>query len=184
MRIVNFLTEAKYFNILGLNSDLGKCLILWWKTKASSFGPFQKDVPAGSMLSFCAFDLRESEKRQSSCLTSEERLMVVYFGNVIHSVSPYLNKSPTWVCISLNSLEPISDRACYRLIHRNIQDAGAFCSSNAKHLTSEHRSHSSSGKGQVSSENKMRQRSDKIRKGRGHFQVSDRFTKWLENIIW
>lgn len=187
MRIVYFLTEAKYFNILlVLNSDLGKCLIIWWKTKASiQFWSFSKGCPCRQHVFFlCIWPERKREASVLSCLTSEERLMVVYFGNVIHSVSPYLNNSPTWVCISLNSLEPISDRACYRLIHRYIQDAGAFCSSNAKHLTSDHRSHSSSGKGQVSSENKMRQRSDKIRKWRGHFQVSDRFTKWLENIIW
>lgn len=88
-----------------------------------------------------------------------------------------------WVCISLNSLGPISDRACYRLIHRYIQDAGSFCFSNAKHLASEHCSHASSGKDQVSSKNKMRQRSDKIRNWRGHFQVSDKITKWLEKII-
>lgn len=90
--------------------------------------------------------------------------MVLYFGKAIHSVSPYLNEWPTWVCISLNSLGPISDRACYRLIHRYIQDAGSYCFSNAKHLASERHSHASSGKDQVSSENKMRQRSDKIRK--------------------
>lgn len=78
-----------------------------------------------------------------SSLTSEERLMVVYFGNVIYSVLHYLNERPTWVCISLNSFEPISNRACYKLIHRYIQDAGGFCSSNAKHLTSAHRSYAS-----------------------------------------
>lgn len=114
------------------------------------------------MLPFCAFDLRESQMCQSS--RALERLMVVYFGNVIHSVSPYLNERPTWVCISLNSLGPISDRACYRLIHRHIQDAGGFCSSNAKHLTSAHHSYASSDRDRVSSENKMRQRSDKTRK--------------------
>lgn len=64
------------------------------------------------MSPFCAFDLRESQMCQSS--RALERLMVVYFWNVIHSVSPYLNERPTWVCISLNSLGPISDRTCYR----------------------------------------------------------------------
>lgn len=153
------------------------------KTKASIFGTSffnRKSLQAAEphVTFLCIWPERKPDVSVLSCLTSEERLMVVYFGNVIRSVSPYLNERPMWVCISLNSLGLISDRACYRLIHRYIQDAGGFCSSNAKHLTSVHHSYASSDRDQVSSENQIRRRSDKTRKWRGHFQVSDRITKW------
>lgn len=163
-------------------------MVVRWKTKANIFGTSffnRKSLQAAEphVTFLCIWPERKPDVSVLSCLTSEERLMVVYFWNVIRSVSPYLNERPTWVCISLNSLGPISDRACYRLIHRYIQDAGGFCSSNTKHLTGVHHSYASSDRDQVSSENKIRQRSDKTRKWRGHFQESDRIN-WLKNIIW
>lgn len=90
-------------------------------------------------------------------LTSQGRLMVVYFRNVIHSVSAYQRVCAMWLCISFNSLGPISDGACRRLIRRFIQDGWAFCPSNAKHLTQSRNSTAMSGRGQATDDNKMRQ---------------------------
>lgn len=107
----------------------------------------------------CSLSLSLKNKRDAPLapvMTSQKRLMFVYFRNVIHSVPAYLTVCSTWLCISLNSLQSFSDRACWSLNHCSIQDVWTFCPSNAKHLTQWHHIMALSNRVQNMNDNKVR----------------------------